>query len=276
VGHRGVEVAVFETAGRGDAETAAREAVAQTQRPACIVACGGDGTVQEVAQALAVAGPALGDACPALGIAPAGRCNDFANALGIPHDVRRLADTLVTGHPTPVDLGRVNGRCFCTVATVGVDAEVSSYVESMRMPLNGTVAYLYGALRVLARYHPPTLRLKGDFGLIERPLFLASTANTSTYGGSIPIVPEAKPTDGVLNLCVIESISRLRALTLIPSVLRRRHGRRREVHFFPTTRVEIDSERALELWADGERMGTTPAVIDVLPRAIRVLLPRPS
>ena len=113
---RTVEVA--QTTAAGDAERFAREAVAaEPGRFDCVVACGGDGTVQEVAQALAELRVTLGDACPVLGLAPAGRCNDFARALSVPADADRIADILLTGTAQAIDLGRVDGRYFCTVVT---------------------------------------------------------------------------------------------------------------------------------------------------------------
>ena len=249
--------------GGGPAESA-------QDRPTCIVACGGDGTVQEVANALADAR----EHSPVMGIAPAGRCNDFARALGIPTGAEGIAEVLLSGLPRPIDLGMVNGRCFCTVAALGVDAEVTGFVDTMRMPLRGTIAYLYGSLCVLARYQPCRVRIAGDFGVIDKPVFLASTANTSVYGGAIQIAPEASPTDGMLDLCVIDAVSRFRSLTLLPTVLMGRHGSCPEVQFIRTKRLTIEAEKPLELWADGERIARTPVTIQVVPGAVRIMLPR--
>ena len=270
----GIDVTVHRTTASGDAERLAHAAVADgAQRPKCIVACGGDGTIQEVASALAEAQSALGDACPALGLAPAGRCNDFARAFGIPTDPTTIADVLLNARAMPTDLGRVNGRYFCTVATAGVDADVSSFVDTMRMPLRGTLAYLYGAIRVLIRHRPYEMKITGDFGVIERTLLLASSANTSSYGGAIRIAPNADLSDGQLDLCVVDRVGRLRAIALIPSLLAGRHGRCPAVHFLRTRRLTIESPQPLEIWADGERIARTPATIEVIPAAIRVLRP---
>lgn len=271
---RGLDVVIRHTAQRGDAERIAHEACADERgRPDCVVACGGDGTAQEVANALASIRSSLGDGCPVMGLAPAGRCNDFARALGISAEPKAVAEVLACGVASAIDLGRVNDRYFCTVATVGVDAEVTSYVDSMRVPLTGTIAYLYGALCVLARYRPRNLRIAGDFGVIERPLFLASSANTSSYGGAIRIAPGAVPTDGQLDLCIIDQVSRWRALTLLPTVLSGRHRSRPEVQFIQTKRLTIDATESQELWADGERIAHTPVTIEVAPGAVRVMVP---
>ena len=269
---RGAEPQIRETKASGDAERIATEAIADRgESLRCVVACGGDGTIQEVAHALAKARSE--SSAPPLGLIPAGRCNDFAHALGIPKNPIRAADLLIEGTARPIDLGRVNDHYFCTVATIGIDSEVSSYVDGMRGPLKGTVAYLYGALCVLRRYQAKTVRLSGDFGVIEQPIFLASSANTRLYGGSIPIAPDADPTDGLLDLCVIDAVSKLRALTLIPTVLAARHRNRRGVRIIQTKRFTIDADDPLEIWADGERIARTPATIEAAPAALRVVLP---
>lgn len=267
-------VQVEYTSRSGEAETIARRACETGQvLPDCIVACGGDGTIQEVANALAVIRESNRDACPALGLAPAGRCNDFARALGISNDIRKIIDVLRGGTPQPIDLGRVNGRYFCTVATLGVDAEVSNFVDVMRMPLTGTLAYVYGALRVLMRYRSKRIKLIGDFGTIEQSVFLASSANTSSYGGAIKIAPAANPRDGKLVLCLIDSVSRWRSFRLLPSVFTGRHVHLPEVRFVATRKFRIESETPIEIWADGERMTHTPAKVEVVPKAVHIILP---
>ena len=258
---------------KGDAARMAREAATGASPPTCVAACGGDGTIQEVAGALAEARSRVGDGCPSLGLAPAGRCNDFARALGVPREVKAIAEILARGVPKPTDLGVANGRWFCTVATLGIDAEVSGFVDTMRVPLRGTPAYVYGAVRVLMRYRPPELRISGDFGEFERSVFLASTANTSTYGGAIPIVPQASPCDGWMDLCVIDRVSRLRALALIPTVMAGRHSKAKEVRFFRTKQLHIVAGEALPIWADGERLTQTPVTIEVAAAAVLVMLP---
>ena len=262
------------TSATGDAERIARAAIEDQATPlGCIVACGGDGTVQEVANAVAAARAEEHGVTVPLGVAPAGRCNDFARAIGVPVDPAVIADIILEGRRQALDLGKVNGRYFCTVVTTGIDAEVTGFVDRMRLPIKGTIAYLYGAMCVLVRYRAPRMRIDGDFGLIEGRMFLASGANTSSYGGAIPIAPPADPTDGVLHLCVIRNLSRLRALALVPTLLRGRHLSLPEVRMVTTKRFVLDAEQPLELWADGERVAQTPATIEAAPAALTVMVP---
>ena len=272
----GSKLEVCETTQRGEAEAAIRESCRAVTPPDVVVACGGDGTVQEVAATLAVIRREMGDSCPSMGLAPTGRCNDFARAMGITPDAEAIAQALLRGEPQLVDLGRANGRYFCTVAALGVDADVSSYVDAMKLPLRGTPAYVVGALRVLAQYKPRWMRIEGDFGVIERELFMASTANTPVYGGNMRIVPHADPADGLLDLCLIDPVSRLKAFTLLPKVMAGKHVDMPIVQFHRSRFLKITAEPIMEMWADGERLTHTTVSIEVVPKAIRVLKPMPS
>lgn len=267
-------VCVAYTRAAGEGESITAEALARTDETPlhCVVACGGDGTVQEVANALASFRREGASRCPSLALAPAGRCNDFARALGVSTDPTAIGDVISRGVSTPVDLGSVNGRFFCTVATLGIDAEVARFVDRGIVLLRGTAAYIYGAARVLATYRAKSVRLEGDFGVIEGPVFLASTANTSSYGGSIIIAPDAVPTDGLLDLCIVDVVPRWRAPWLVLAILRNRHRHHRHVRFIRTSTLDIASAEPLEIWADGEPIATTPATIKVHPGAIEVLL----
>lgn len=269
---RGRSAAVRFTGARGHAAEMTRTALDDPEPPSVIVVCGGDGTIQEVAGTLAELRAEGVANVPALGLAPAGRCNDLARVFDITRDPAQIAEVLAEGMPRPLDLGRVNGRWFCTVATLGIDAAISSHVDRMTGPLRGTPAYLYGAVRVLMRYTPPRLRLAGDFGTIDEPLFLASTANTACYGGAIRIAPGASPIDGLLNVCVVSAVSRWRGLRLLPVFVVGRHLSLPEVRFFTTRSLSIEAETPQDIWADGERLTTTPATLEVAPAAVNVVL----
>lgn len=269
----GAAVRISCTDEAGHAERLTKLAALETAPPDCVVACGGDGTVREVASALGNAREVAGASCPALGLAPAGRCNDFARVFGIRRDAEQIVATLQKGQRRSIDLGRVNGRYFCTIATCGVDAKVSSFVDRMKMPLRGKPAYLYGAVRLLWRDQASRFRFGGDVGEFEKVLFVASVANTPFYGGAIPLVPHADPYDGVLDLCMIDGIPRRRIATLLPRVVAGRHAEQREVAFGRARRITISAAEPHEIWADGERVGITPAEFAVVPRALEVMVP---
>ncbi|MGB0717354.1 MAG: diacylglycerol/lipid kinase family protein [Phycisphaerae bacterium] len=246
----------------------------KTSPTTVIVPCGGDGTIQDVINGVAPLRPSLSPKDPAIGLAPAGRCNDFARIFGIRKNAQEVAETLLRGQRMPVDLGKVNDRFFCTVATVGVDADISEYVDTQRLPIRGTLAYVWGALRILSTYAGRAVRITGDGIDYEGRVFLASSANTSSYGGSIKIVPHADATDAQLDLCQIDHMTRLRSLYLLAKVLfGGRHITMPEVHFERMSSIHIDGKEVLSIWADGECMGSTPADIRIAPKAIDIIVP---
>lgn len=264
---RGGRPRVLWTKGRGHARELARRALEEGARRVAV--CGGDGTLQEAAAVLAGADCALAPL-------PAGRCNDFCRAFGGGWRAEELALALAGGggRLAAVDLGRVNGRWFCTVGAVGFDAAVSRYVDTMRLPLSGTPAYLYAVLRMLRLYQPPQTRVLWDGGHYEGPLFLAAVGNTATYGNGMPIAPMARPDDGWLDLCLVRPAGFWRVVSLLPAMLKGRHGRASEVSFARTRRVEIDCGQGVEMWADGEPLvAGERLVIEVVPAALRLLLP---
>lgn len=257
----------------GDVERITRDLVSRRSddRPLCVVACGGDGTIHEVVNALAhVDHPHV-----TLGVAPAGRCNDFAKALGINTAPDHVAQTLGSGQRLPMDLGRAGNRFFCTIAALGFDAAVTRFVNDMKMPLRGTSAYVYGTLRVLATYQTPVLRLSGDFGVYEGPVFFAASANTSTYGGAMRVAPNASCFDGLLDVCLVSRISKRRVLRLLPRVIHGRHLGWPEVRILRTAQLAVTpiDGPAPEIWADGEFIGTAPVTISAARHAIYVMHP---
>lgn len=271
---RDLDCHVLPTGRRGQGTQLAADAIAEhrDEGELCVVACGGDGTMQEVANAVARASsPHV-----VMGLAPAGRCNDFAYALGIDADPARIAHVLVDGQPRSFDLGRVGDRYFCTIAALGFDAAVSRFVNEMKMPLRGSPAYVYGTMRELMRYRTPMVKLSGDFGRIEGPVFMAATANTCRYGGAMRIAPQADPTDGLLDVCLVSAIKRRRVLWLLNKVVSGRHVELAEVRMLRTRRLSVeacDANARVEVWADGEPLSQLPVTIESVPNAIRVLVP---
>lgn len=246
---------------RGDGRRLARAALQNGADT--VVVCGGDGTMQEAAGELAGSGARL---VPG----PAGKCNDFAAALGLSPEVERVAAAALAGASRPVDLVGTGAGYYCTVGAIGFDAEVSRFVDNLGGPLKGTPAYLYGVIRVLSGYRPAHMRLIHDDGVIEGPHLLVAVANSVSYGGSIPIAPRAVPDDGLLDLVLVRPAGFWRVMGLLPTLLRGRHESAPEVSFVRTRRVTIETSRPVELWADGEPVSVSPLTLEVSPGALRL------
>jgi len=268
----GANVSVMTTGARGDAERLAAEAVdAGASR---VVACGGDGTVHEVVNGVMATKGGAEDV--GVGILPSGRCNDLVYALGLPSSKRDLVDSLVHSTVRTIDLGRIGERYFTTIATLGFDSEVSQYVDEGSHPsfLRGTAAYLYSAIVKLIKYDSCWARLKGDFGEFEGDIFLAATGNTARYGGRMHVAPSAVVDDGWLDICLVTPVGKLEVLRMIPKTFRGAHVGHPAVSIHQTRTLQIESREPLWVWADGERITQTPATIEVVPRALSVLVPK--
>ena len=258
---RGVEVVLQQTTAPGHGRELARAAAAQGA--GCVLAVGGDGTLNEVASGLAHS------AC-AMGVLAAGRGNDFAGALGLPHDAAGAAAAVLAGISTATDLGVINGRVFLTVAATGFDAAVARRVHDGGFRIFGGQAYLAAALWMLPRWPAPVLRIRGDFGEREGPYLLAAAGNTTRYGGGITMTPQASPHDGLLECCLIRDLSRFRALALLPQTYSGTHGQYAEVEMLQTRRLEIEADGQVFMTADGELMGESRAVVEVAPGALLI------
>ncbi len=252
------------TSARGEAKTLASEAADNGY--VCVAACGGDGTVHDVVNALA--GTEV-----VLGILPCGRGNDFARAMGIRTGPEASAAILRRGQTAQLDLGKVHDRYFATVVTLGFDSDVARLLHDGAVPFKGVAGYVWGIARTLRTYRGVGLRMTGDFGTINQTVLLAATANTSTYGGGIRIAPKADPSDGTLDICLVRMMGTGRILRAFPRVYRGGHLNHPDVFSYRTGRLKLETERPVVLFADGEPVGETPAEITTVPGALRVSVP---
>jgi diacylglycerol kinase (ATP) len=264
--YAGVEV--FFTQGDGDAEDAASQAL----RDGCsaIFVAGGDGTLNE-----AVNGIAAADALDAVhfGIVPLGTGNDFASALGIPHDADQALEVLLRGDLLDVDLGRVNGRIFLNTSGGGYVAEVSLAVTPQLKTIAGRLAYLIGGAQALLEYEPVRTTVKIDPGGVsfDLGLYAFAVCNSRLIGGGRLIAPDAIIDDGLLDVCLIEEMSAVEFVALGRKVADGGHVDDPRVRYVQGAAVTIDFERDTNINTDGEVLSATRAEYTVLPRAARFL-----
>ena len=269
----GRPVSLHFTRSKGHAEELARSLVDGGCRR--LVVCGGDGTLNEVVASLAHREVEMG-------LLPCGTGNDFARALGIPLRWRAALQTLKTGQPQSFDLGRVGDRYFCTVAAFGFDAHVSQAVNDRRDRFSltrslraGTSGYLLATLQQLSRYRPQSVRLAGDFGRIEGRYLLVAAGNTRSYGGGMRIVPTADPRDGILEICIVEALSKATLIAVLPRVFSGGHINHPAVRIERSTWLNIEPSQPEMVHADGEYACQAPATVECVPQAIRVVVPAP-
>jgi diacylglycerol kinase (ATP) len=258
------ECVVHLTEDRGDARRAASRVA--PDRFDAVVAVGGDGTINEVVNGLAVDVP--------LGIIPLGTANVLARELGIPvNDLPAACQLLRTVHPRPIDLGLANGRRFTLMAGIGFDGAV---VQEVLQPVKeriGAPAYVLAALGTLARYGATGLTVETERERFETSAFMLVAANAATYAYGIEVAPFASLDDGWLDLCVFEQKNKAEFLRQSLAVLARRHEQHPDVRYVRARRVRVTADQPLAIQLDGDLHGRTPAEIELLPAALRVFRP---
>jgi YegS/Rv2252/BmrU family lipid kinase len=255
----------------------ARELAAQAAgRGETVVALGGDGLIGVLADALRDVPGAL------LGVIPGGRGNDLARVLSIPDEPRAAAAVVAQGRARPVDLGLVAphdgagaGQAFIGIASVGFDSEANRIANEAPSWLGGMV-YAYGALRALIAWRPARFELELE-PPGERHVFSAYTigaCNSKTYGGGMRAAPGAMLDDGLLEVVLLENVSKLAFLTRIfPKLFKGTHVHDPHVHVFRAREIALDADRPFVMYADGDPIGQLPVRVRALAGAITMLLP---
>ncbi len=251
-----------------------------------ILIFGGDGTIhRHLGQLVRLGLPVL--------VVPAGSGNDFARALGL----HRIKDSLRAWHkfgsePTNVrqiDLGQINPlheasvypnspeHYFCCVAGVGLDGEVARRANELPRWLRGRGGYVLSLvpkiftfapvpMKILVHEQQESWRIRTD-----QPTILAAVANTPVYGDGMKIAPRATMDDGLFDVCVVGGLDSFKLFCLFPTVYAGRHLSVKEVTYFTAPSVRIETERPLDVYADGEYVCRTPVEISLKSASLRVV-----
>ncbi len=259
-----------------------------------ILLFGGDGTIhRHLGQLVRLGLPVL--------VVPAGSGNDFARAVGL----RSVRDSLAAwqkfcsgaGNVRTIDLGTIatpqhagespaphGSRYFCCVAGVGLDGEVSRRANRLPRWLRGHGGYALTLIPTIFRFAPLHMKiLKPAEGsaqstghnwtvISDQPTTLVAFANTPVYGGGMKIAPLAKMDDGLLDICVVGGVDTFKLFCMFPTVYSGNHLKIREVAYSQATRVRVETEHPLDVYADGEYVCQTPVEVAIQPAALKVLV----
>ncbi|MBP7949732.1 MAG: diacylglycerol kinase family lipid kinase [Verrucomicrobiales bacterium] len=255
------------TLGPGDARRLARE-LAQSGH-STVVAAGGDGTVNEVVNGLADAGPATQSA---LGLLPAGTMNVFAVEMGLPaRDLQGCWNAIERGHVREVDLWKAGEHCFVQLAGVGLDAEIIRETTWESKKALGPLSYILSAARLLGR-DAPLVAISAD-GREPTEGSVVLIGNGKRYGGPFKIFPAADNSDGLLDVIVLRRHGYGPLFSGLFSLLTRGYEKASSGDFtyFQTARLEIRSEENVPVEADGELVGTAPVTVANAGHRLRVI-----
>jgi len=238
---------------------------AAEEKPDAVVSAGGDGTHHYVINGL------KGSDVP-LGILPLGSGNDFAQGLGIPLRARASAETLIHGAARPIDLARVGSTVYGCIAGVGFDSVVTRFANEHVRWVRGAPAYAWAILRCLKFYRSHPLEIRSNGRNFSGDVIFATVGNNVSYGGGVKMAPHARLDDGLLDICIVPAMSKLELLRWVPSAYRGQHLAHPRIEYFQASAVTLTSPSRLELFGDGEFIQALPATIEVVPRALRVIV----
>ncbi len=240
---RGHAVDVRMTWNPGDAEALAAEAA--DRGTDVVIACGGDGTLNEVVNGLD------GRDTP-VGVVPLGTANDFARQTGIPEDADHAMDVILRHKPVRIDTASMNGRRFLNVSTGGVGAEATQQTPAETKESLGPLAYAITAVRKWAVNSPRHATfMSAGFGL-DADFLAFAVGSTRVTGGGTMMTPDASVTDGLLDLCVIEAMSRRDFARLSLRVKRGEHVGLGGVHYVQLPWLKVVGTVPLSINLDGE------------------------
>ncbi|HEX6584748.1 MAG TPA: diacylglycerol kinase family protein [Thermoleophilaceae bacterium] len=230
-----------------------------------VVALGGDGLLRPIAGALKGTDSAVA-------IVPCGRGNDFARVLGVPKDPAEAARLAVVGGERLVDVANVEGTPFVGIASVGFDSDCNRIANEAKL-IKGNAVYVYAALRTLASWKPAGFTVTVDGERHEFSGYSVAVGNSRAYGGGMFILPQAELDDGKLDLMLAKDCPRLRFLSGVIKTFKAAHTDSEFAEFLRGEEIEVSSDRPFAIYADGDPIAATPAMIRVERRCLRVVAP---
>ncbi|MCM2274265.1 MAG: diacylglycerol kinase family lipid kinase [Candidatus Didemnitutus sp.] len=233
-----------------------------------VVAIGGDGTMNEVATAL-VNTPAT------FGLIPCGSGNGLGRHLGIPGAGRGAFRTLSEGCVRAIDTGRVNSNPFFNAMGLGFEADIA--VRFSRLTSRGLAGYVRVGVPAFFSHRAERVTLTDGTGRTELEAFTLAVLNSDQYGNDAVIAPGARVDDGQLDLIAVPQVGVFAALGLVGRLALRSFDRGRGVVRRQGTHFVLERPQPGWIHTDGEpRAETSRLEISVLPRSLRVMVPRPA
>ncbi|MFC2062927.1 diacylglycerol/lipid kinase family protein [Chloroflexota bacterium] len=240
-----------------------------------LIAVGGDGTINEVANGIM---SSADSGRTTLGMVSTGTGSDFVRSAGIPRDYAGACSSLTSRRRLLIDVGvveyvsegKTKQRFFVNAAGAGFDAEVVRATEKWPKYFGGTVPYLAGLLRSLIGYqNKPVVMSLGDETETTR-ITTVVVANGGYLGGGMRVVPQAELGDNLLDVMIVDDVSKFELLKTLPRVYTGTHVTHPKVRMKKTTKISIGSSEKLLVHADGEFLGEGPVSFWLKPSALSI------
>jgi YegS/Rv2252/BmrU family lipid kinase len=244
-----------------------------------VVAVGGDGTVNEVANGI------IGAHDVELAVIPRGTGVDFVRTFGIPTRLEDAVRVALEGAVREIDAGRVDYRAwsgdtgemyFVNVAGVGMSGAVAKRTNESTKTFGGKATYFISTFAVFARWKNTKVRVSVDDEIRGGRMQDVIVANGQYLGGGMHICPQALPDDGLFDVLLIGDITKRDLVLTMPRIYRGTHLPHPKAELLRGAVVSVDSDDPIPVQLDGEQPGTTPVRFEVVPRALRLRVPSPA
>lgn len=233
-----------------------------------VAALGGDGTVSLAANGIIGTGAALA-------VLPAGTGDDFAKGIGAG---KLDAAVELLSNPKTVDLDVIEvttgavKRHFLNIAGAGFDSEVNETANGMTVKLGATGTYVVALLKTLSRFSPASFTIQVDDERMELDAMLVEVGSGRWTGGGMKVLPDAVMNDGLLDVCIVEALSKPAFLRAFPRVFVGSHTTHPKVRMRTGSKVQVEANRRVLVYADGELVGSLPAIFEIRPAALPVVV----
>ncbi|MDR0573756.1 MAG: diacylglycerol kinase family lipid kinase [Tannerella sp.] len=260
---RGIAVNIIYTEYAGHATELTRKAI--DDNADCVIAVGGDGTVNEIARSLLHTNVVLG-------IIPKGSGNGLARELRIPMDVRGAVDVVFSNHVSVIDACRANDNIFFCTCGVGFDAAVSARFAGEKR--RGSLTYAKDIVEKYLDYKPETYKLYINDDTIKEKAFLIACANASQYGNNAYIAPNANICDGEMDITILSSFNALDIGPLAIQLFTKTIDKNSKIKTFRTKKARITRQKEGMMHIDGDPvMASKDIELSVIHSALKVLIP---
>jgi YegS/Rv2252/BmrU family lipid kinase len=263
----------------GELSSLARRAVEDGARR--LVAVGGDGTVNEIVNGIG----GLDLSGVELAVLPNGTGWDFVRSFGISRDLDDAVRTALDGEVREIDLGRVEYRTwagaeerayFANVGSAGISGAIAKRANETSKALGGKVSYYWATVAVFFGWQTGELSVSVDDETRTGRMIDVLVTNGRYVAGGMMMCPEAEPDDGLFDVLLIGDVTKRDLAFVLPKTYRGKHLPHPRLEVLRGRLVTVDADEPLPIEIDGEQPGTTPARFEVLPRALRLRVPRPG
>jgi diacylglycerol kinase (ATP) len=237
-----------------------------------VIVCGGDGTVNQIACALM--GVKIN-----IGIVPMGSGNGLALAANIPKNAVKALDVIFNGKAEYIDSFYINNRFSCMLCGLGFDAQVAH--DFAKQQTRGLKTYVKESLKNFIKAKPYNFKIEVEGKIITTEAFFISIANSNQFGNHFTIAPQASLHDGVLDIVIVNKMSKLRMMWTVLKQIKLGQVRpyedkkyhHNEIHYFQTKAVTIHNPSLAPLHIDGEPVDTADIFeVKIIEKAFKLLM----